>query len=178
MSFAPLSTSCAASCANTSVAELKTPAARIAANLDFIWPPFGLDGSGSGSMRHSTPKKQPPRDLRSCPVGRSLQFPFERAERLLIDIPFLKNREDGGGGKSGPGELAKNPRRLLLVPGLHQTLALEIGSRLFCVTHFVLPRIHRFLDNVAVDSFRLEIHNHAPAAQFFIVAAEGTIRSR
>src|ERR1700680_2112077 len=105
----------------------------------------------------------------------SLHFPLECAERLVIHLPLLENREDCLRGESSAHELAKNSCRMLLVLRFHQTLALQIFSRPFLITYFVVYGLARLMDDFTVDSFCFQIGDYAAGAKFFVIAAKGRI---
>ncbi len=61
----------------------------------------------------NVPATYPPGSDGNCSMSRG--FLFQRAQRLLVYIPFLQNREDRLHPKPRPCELTKDARGLLLI---------------------------------------------------------------
>src|SRR5690349_258247 len=100
---------------------------------------------------------------------------FERAQGLIVYIPFLENGEDGLRAESGAQKMTENTRRLFLIGGLLQALAVEIITSLLLVVNLVVGVADRFFKNFAMYALGFQVSDHAAASEFLVVAAKGGI---
>src|SRR6266852_4919948 len=99
-------------------------------------------------------------------------FFLQRAQSLVVNLPPFKNCEDYLAGKPGARELAEDAGSLFPVFRLLQPFATQIFTRLLFLVPLVINRRNRLINHLSVDSFYLQIGNHAHAPEFFVVAAE------
>src|SRR5207253_8320546 len=102
----------------------------------------------------------------SCP------FFLQPAQHFLINITLLQDRKNRLGPKPRARQLEKNARRLLLIFWFLQSLAAQILPRLLLFIYFFVGRADRFLDHLTMHSLDLQISDHPPAPEFFVVATE------
>src|ERR1700676_4811633 len=67
---------------------------------------------------------------------------FQRAERFIIHIPLLQNREDGLHSESSPRQLPEDARGLLLILRLYQAFLAQKFARLLLVAHALVCHFH------------------------------------
>src|SRR5437016_4060010 len=71
----------------------------------------------------------------------SFECSFQCPQGLIIDIPFLKNRENGLCPEASTHQLTEDSRRLLLVLRFLPALAAQVIASLFFLVHFAVNRI-------------------------------------
>src|SRR5213080_171044 len=99
-------------------------------------------------------------------------FLLQRAQHLLINIPLLQNGKNCLRPKPCARELPENARGLLLVFWLLQSLTAQILPRLLLFIYFFIGCTDGLLDHLTVYSLDLQISDHPPGPEFFVVATE------
>src|SRR4029077_4228362 len=133
---------------------------------------YRSNGCKGGSSSCGTTATLRPTGTRLVRAPRSLRFSLQRGQGLVIHIPLFQDGKDRLGSETDTHQLAESACRVFLALRLLQTLAVQVVAGLPLFIYLVVNRLHRFIDHFAVDSLSLQVSDHAPASELFVVATE------
>src|SRR5882672_700942 len=100
---------------------------------------------------------------------------FKRGQGFVVYVPFLEDDKNCLRAKPCTHEPTEDAGGLFLVLGFQKALAAKVIAGQLFFTHIFVGQSHRFFDDFWVDAFDLEVGNHAPAAELFVIAAKGRV---